>query len=191
MTVLTLIKTYPTNRALIQACRQGESEAWEQLLDKYERLVFSIPLNYGLSHEDAADVVQLTFTILLQSLDSLREVDHLGSWLTTVAKRHTWRLLNQNKHVESLDRDEVVENIVLVDESEKTNRERKEIHEWILQGLSELGERCRNLLNALYFDADQPSYIDVAAQLNMQVGSIGPTRIRCLAHLQEIMVQLQ
>src|SRR5215510_9229936 len=78
---------------LIQACRGGEAQAWERLLDRYERLVYSIPLRYGLTGDDAADISQLTFTILLQSLETLTENVRLAPWLTTVARRHTWRLL--------------------------------------------------------------------------------------------------
>src|ERR687892_616455 len=86
-----------TDRDLIRACRSGDGRAWECLLDKYERLVFSISLNYGLTTEDAADITQITFTILLQSLDTLPDELRLSGWLTTVARRHTWRLLARNR----------------------------------------------------------------------------------------------
>ncbi|HNB53950.1 MAG TPA: sigma-70 family RNA polymerase sigma factor [Anaerolineales bacterium] len=186
----TLIPTnYSTTQALLRACRQGDAKAWEQLVDKYERLVFSTALNQGLSYEDAADVTQLTFTILLQSLDTLREEEHLGAWLATVARRHTWRLLRRNGRTQSLDENEHLENL-LPDEREPTRRERQEKLEWLLQGLAELGTRCRELLSALYFDKGEPSYQEIAARLGMQVGSIGPTRIRCLSQLREIMEKL-
>ena len=67
------------------------------MLEKYERIVFSVPRKYGLSTEDAADITQLTFTILVQSMDKLPEDSNLGGWLTTVARRHTWRLLERNR----------------------------------------------------------------------------------------------
>src|SRR4030095_14420038 len=86
-----------TDRDLIRACRSGDARAWERLLDKYERLVFSISLNYGLTTDDAADVTQITFTILLQNLDTLPDDIPLAPWLATVARRHTWRLLAQNR----------------------------------------------------------------------------------------------
>ena len=121
-------------------------EAWQKLLDKYERIVFSVPRRYGLSVDDAADVTQLTFTILVENMDKLPEDSRLGGWLTTVARRHTWN-----------------------------------------QGLSKLGELCRNLLFALYLDPEQPSYAQVATRLNMAVGSVGPTRIRCLERLRRAM----
>src|SRR5687768_4689004 len=86
-----------SDQELILASRQGDAAAWESLVEKYERLVYSIPLNYGLSREDAADIAQITFTILLQSLDSLRDDSRLGAWLAMVARRHTWRLLNRQR----------------------------------------------------------------------------------------------
>src|SRR3712207_9466951 len=85
------------DRVLIRRCQQGSAGAWHQLLNKYERLVYSIPLRYGLSRDDAADIAQITFTILIQSLDSLVEDSRLGPWLATVARRHTWRLLERNR----------------------------------------------------------------------------------------------
>jgi RNA polymerase sigma factor (sigma-70 family) len=74
---------------LIQRCRQGSTGAWQRLFNKYNRLVYSIPLSYGLSRDDAADITQITFTILIQSIDTVHDDKRLGSWLATVARRHT------------------------------------------------------------------------------------------------------
>jgi RNA polymerase sigma factor (sigma-70 family) len=172
-----------TDRDLIRACGSGDPRAWERLLDKYERLVFSISLNYGLTTDDAADVTQTTFTILLQNLNALPDEIRLSSWLATVARRHTWRLLARNRREavnpdEDLAGNEALGGIV-------DDRERWELGEWIIQGLSMLDERCRQLLLALYFDAEQPAYADVADRLNMPIGSIGPTRARCLKRMKQ------
>src|SRR4030095_16986550 len=86
-----------TDCDLIRACRAGDARAWERLLDKYERLVFSISLNYGLTADDAADVTQITFTILLQNLNTLPDEIRLSAWLATVARRPTWGLLGQTR----------------------------------------------------------------------------------------------
>ena len=171
-----------TDRDLIRACRAGSAHAWERLLDKYERLVYSISLNYGLATDDAADITQITFTILLQNLDTLPDDIRLSAWLATVARRHTWRLLARNRREavnpdEDLAGNEVLGGIV-------DNRERWELAEWLNYGLSSLDERCRQLLLALYFDAEQPSYAQVADHLKMPVGSIGPTRARCLEQMK-------
>ena len=82
---------------MIRSCRKGDARAWKRVVEKYERLVYSIPLNYGLSHEDAADVMQTTFTILIKSFHTLSDDSPLGSWLATVARRHTWRLLDRKR----------------------------------------------------------------------------------------------
>src|SRR6185295_19506940 len=74
-------KMFETDEELILACRKGDTHAWECLLHKYERLVFSIALNYGLSRDDAADVVQTTFLGLIQNLDTLRADSRLSAWL--------------------------------------------------------------------------------------------------------------
>ena len=171
-----------TDRDLIRACRSGDGRAWERLLDKYERLVFSISLNYGLTTDDAADVTQITFTILLQNLNTLPDEIRLSAWLATVARRHTWRLLARNRREavnpeEDLAGTETLGGIV-------DNRERWELVEWLNHGLSLLDERCRQLLLALYFDAEQPSYAQIADGLKLPVGSIGPTRARCLEQMK-------
>jgi DNA-directed RNA polymerase specialized sigma24 family protein len=67
------------DRDLILDCRNGDLGAWQRLLDRYERLVFSVPRRYGLSREDSADITQLTFTILFQSIDTLSEDSTLGA----------------------------------------------------------------------------------------------------------------
>jgi len=172
-----------TDRDLIRACRSGDARAWEHLLDKYERLVFSISLNYGLTTDDAADVTQITFTILLQNLNTLPDEIRLSSWLATVARRHTWRLLARNRREavnagEDLAGNEALGGIV-------DNRERGELAEWLYQGLGLLDERCRQLLLALYFDAEEPSYAEVADHMKMPIGSIGPTRARCLEQMRQ------
>jgi len=88
--------TAPTADVL-EACRNGNAEAWQQLVDHYERLVYSIPLRLGLSRDDASEIFQLTFTTLLDSLDAIRDAERLGGWLATVARRHSWRLLKRAK----------------------------------------------------------------------------------------------
>ncbi len=176
-----------SDRSLIRACRKGQVEAWQGLLDKYERIVFAIPRRYGLSVDDAADVTQLTFTILVESIDKLPEDSKLGGWLTTVARRHTWRLLERNRR-------QGVGKYVTLDEGTLTpaggdtdTLENWELNEWLDQELSKISEFCRNLLFALYLDPGQPSYAEVATRLGMAIGSVGPTRMRCLERLRRMM----
>lgn len=175
---------------LIRRCRQGSRGAWQQVLNRYERLVYSVPLRYGLSRDDAADISQITFTILIQSMDGLADDSRLGSWLVTVARRHTWRLLERSRReraTEHLEGADVAENAVLLGKSDADSIEHWELSEWLEEGLSKIGERCRELLLALYFQPERSSYAEVAARLDMPIGSIGPSRARCLKSLRRVL----
>jgi RNA polymerase sigma factor (sigma-70 family) len=143
-----------------------------------------------LSRDDAADVAQITFTILIQSLDSLAEDSRLGPWLVTVARRHTWRLLERKRREsasEHLEVADVAESAVLLGKSDADSIEHWELSQWLDTALSKLGDRCRELLLALYFQPERSSYAEVAADLDMPIGSIGPSRARCLKSLRRVL----
>lgn len=174
-----------TDRDLILGCKRGEARAWRLVLDRYERLVFSIPRGYGLSREDAADISQLTFSLLLEGLDSLTEESNLGAWLATVARRHSWRLMERGRRESTGRERDLAESAALFGGEKPT--ERWVLTDWLLQGLSKLDEPCRKLLTALYFDESQPSYAEVAERLIMPLGSVGPTRARCLEQMRRVL----
>ncbi len=156
-------------------------------MDRYERLVYSIPLSYGLSREDAADVAQITFTILVQSVHSLDDNSRLGSWLATVARRHTWRMLEGNRREAPVRGEDLAERTARLAKDESNPLERWETVEWLEDSLAGLGGRCKDLLFSLYFDPNEPSYDQISKRLGMPVGSIGPTRARCLGRLRNLL----
>ena len=174
-----------TDRDLIQGCKRGEARAWRRVLDRYERLVFSIPRGYGLSREDAADISQLTFSLLLEGLDSLTEESNLGAWLATVARRHSWRLMDRGRRESTGRERDLAESAALFGGEKPT--ERWVLTDWLQQGLSKLDEPCRKLLTTLYFDERQPSYAEISERLDMPLGSIGPTRARCLRRMRQVL----
>jgi len=169
---------------LLESCRRGDRQAWRELLDRYERLVYSIPLSYGLPRTDAADVAQTTFTILVQSLDSLRVDTRLAPWLATVARRQTWRALERSGRERVNAREDLAETLTVLQGAEGDAAERWELVSWVHDALEKLEPRCRELLTILYFDPGEPSYEEVGRRLGMPVGSIGPTRARCLERLR-------
>lgn len=179
------------DRTLLAACQRGEIDAWEQLLRKYERLVFSVARTSGLPADDAADITQITFSYLLQSLTSVNP-QTLGGWLATVARRHSWRLQKRRQRESPSEiTDDVVEHRLIAaffpGHSDGNSFERWELVQWLQDGLAQLNERCRNLVVALYFDEDEPSYQVIAETLAIPTGSIGPTRARCLQQLRKIL----
>jgi len=176
-----------TDRQLIIACRRGDERAWETLIARYERLVFSIARRHGLSTDDAADVAQKVFIVLLQGIDRLPDDVNLGGWLTTVTRRHTWRAMARLGRELPGEKENVAESVTLLGRQTPDPIDRWETLEAVHDALNRLGERCRQLLLALYFDPLEPSYTEVAGRLKMAVGSIGPTRARCLAKLKALL----
>lgn len=175
-----------SDRELLAACREGEEGAWKEVIGRYERLVFSIPLSYGLSREDAADIAQLCFTILIENLERL-EATNLGGWLSTVARRQTWRRMERRGKEHTVEEDDLVQVGGLLGGEKDRRIERRELVMTLDGALSELDERCRMLIMALYLETEEPSYEEVAERLGMAVGSIGPTRARCLQKLREML----
>ncbi len=171
--------------ALLQRCRRGDQRAWREVLDQYQRLVHSIPLNLGLTAEDAADVTQATFMALLQALDRIEEPERLGSWLATVARRQSIRIIERRVH----DNERTNVTDLVVDDSE-SHRIVEEV-QWVHDAVQMLSDRCRELMIQLYFTDPQPSYDDVAQELGLPLGSIGPTRARCLEKLRDLLEQSQ
>ncbi|MBV7336741.1 sigma-70 family RNA polymerase sigma factor [Chloroflexi bacterium TSY] len=175
------------DEGLLRACRQGNEQAWDRLLDKYERLVFSIARNSGLSFDDAADITQQTFTILLQSLDQMTDEGSLSGWLSTVARRHSKHLLVRQLRRQSRLTDPEIAVGLLPRIAKEKSIEHWELAQWLQTGLSRLSERCRQLLTALYLDEKEPSYAEIANRMEMPEGSIGPTRARCLKRLRDLL----
>ena len=165
--------------SLLDRCRTGDQAAWERLLNRYERLVFSIPLNYGLDRERAADVMQSTFTELLANLDTVRDGDRLGAWLATVARRLTWRAIERGARdqqaAELADRLEPLGDFI--DAWNQRN--------WVVEAVLALDGPCRDLLEAMYLDPSRPSYDEIADRLGRSRGGLGPARGRCLDKLRE------
>ena len=164
------------DRVLLDACRRGDAHAWELLVARYERLSFHIARREALDVESASDVVQLTFAALLAGLDSLQDADRVGAWLATVSRRQAWRIREKNRRETPSDE---------IDADVEDPSIEQPI--WVYQAVQQLGEPCRTLITALFFEASEPSYEDIARRLGRPVGSIGPVRARCLARLKPLL----
>jgi RNA polymerase sigma factor (sigma-70 family) len=176
-----------SDEELLRRCREGDERAWEQVIENYQRLIYSIPLNFGLTTEDAADIFQQTFISLVENLERLRPDSNLGAWLAVVARRHVLHHLRKRKREQlgtdgDLGESEHLLALVTTDTTVDL-----EMMQSIDQGLNQIGQRCRELLLALYFDSQQPSYEEIAEHTHIAVGSVGPMRGRCLERLREIL----
>lgn len=110
---------------------------------------------------------------------------NLAGWLATVAKRHSRRLLVRQLRYQSTLADPTLVKMLMPGQSDAKGIERWELAEWIRSGLDRIDERCRKLLIALYLEADEPSYADIAERFGIAEGSVGPIRARCLGRLRK------
>lgn len=164
---------------LLQGCRRGEAQSWDALVHRYERLVFSVALRNGLSSADAADVTQSTFVALLEACDRLRDDERLAAWLITVARRKAWRVIRRAS------REWLSDEVPVAPAPGLSWEEIAVLHDALLR----LAAPCRELLLALYFDPEKPSYAEIAARFDRSVGGIGPMRGRCLQRMRGLLDQ--
>lgn len=182
-----------TDAALVHACREGDESAWEELVKRYQRLVFSIPRRAGLDEAISADVFQHVFSTLLNKLDQINDPSKVRAWLITTARRETWRISRLQTITISIDGDEQDEGSFDLPDEQPLPEEiiqRLEEQQLVRIALAELGDPCRQLLELLFYSTQQQSYESIAAALNMPVGSIGPTRVRCLQKLRNTLAQM-
>jgi len=176
---------YQSDPELVQACLDGQQAAWDMLVERYGRLVYSIPLRWGLSRSDADDVFQIVFTIVYRRLHSLRNHVHLSAWLITVTSRECWRL---GQRVElNVDLDETIADTELLPADVVQEHELKQA---VRTAISLLDSRSRDLLQALFFETNTPSYEKIAARLGLAVGTIGSARARSLKKLETILIDM-
>ena len=171
--------------ALIAACLDGSQAAWGEMVQRFGRLVYSIPRRYGFCDADAQDVFQSVFSILHQKLDTVRDAARLAPWLIRTTHRVCYRLGKRSQRYADLDR--VIEDVAApADEVAAAWEQRHLVH----LALRRLGGRCQELLTALFLAPGPPNYETIARDLGMKVGGIGPTRARCFQKLEKILVEM-
>jgi RNA polymerase sigma factor (sigma-70 family) len=177
---------------LLTRCLAEDATAWETLVRRYQRLVASVTFRFGLTQEDAADVLQAVFLSLFQQLATLREQAKLSSWIITVTVRECWKLRQRTGQTASLDAPEWDAANELADEThlrldaDILKLQRQHI---IRRAIELLPKRCRELLNLLFFSETPLSYAELSQQIGIPIASIGPTRLRCLDKLKVNLAQ--
>jgi RNA polymerase sigma factor (sigma-70 family) len=182
---------------LLLACQRGDSDAWTTLVVRYQKLIYAIPRRAGLDDDQCADIFQQTFQTLFEHLDRIDQPDRVRAWLVTTAKRATERLQQRNARWQPLPESGDTES------DEATPQEwldpaplpdevvsRLEEQHLVRTGVAALEERCRRLLTMLFYEPQQLPYAEIAAQIGIPTGSIGPTRNRCLQKLRSLLQDL-
>jgi RNA polymerase sigma factor (sigma-70 family) len=165
---------------LVRAAAEGDRQAWETLVARFERLVWAVARAHRLGGPDAADVVQTTWLRLVEHLDNVQDPERLGAWLATTARRECLRSLRSARREVPTDDGR----LELVDDEElevRISDARRDRALWA--AFRKLPPRGQALLRLLASDP-QPSYREISAALGMPIGSIGPTRARALEQLR-------
>ena len=173
----------PSNASLLAAAAAGDQASWDAIVARFTNLLWSVASGYRLKVGEDADAVQNTWLRLVENLDRITDPDHLGSWLCTTLRRECLQVLRRRTRIgypsELTDQLEVADpapelDVALLD----TERDAA-----LWRAVRRLPDRCWSLLRVLMADP-APSYAEVSEALGMPVGSIGPTRQRCLEQLR-------
>ena len=176
-----------SDERLVRECRKGNAGAWNALIEKYKNLIFSIPIKFGLSRDDAADIFQAVCVDLLSGLQQLREPKALAKWLMQASFHQCLRWkkdrLNLAADIDEFDAlpadatDEVPEEIVFQIQREQSVRE----------VMAYLPDRCHRMVRMLFFEDPPRPYQEVARELGVATGSIGFIRGRCLKKMRQLL----
>lgn len=180
-----------TDEQLVKQCLGQNQEAWSRLLQKYSRLIHSIPVKYGASPEDGADIFQAVALDLYSDLSKLREPRALRAWLMQVTSRKClqWKLAQKRRAEDDLSEiefnlpDALITTPALLEHAEEKQR--------LQAAISCLPERFRHLILMLYFEQPPRSYKQAAETLGVAPGSIAFLRARCLRRLQRILEEME
>lgn len=171
---------------LVHQAMDGSHRAWEELVDRYSGLIWAVTRQFRLCDADAADVTQTTWLRLLEHCHQIHDLSRVGPWLATTARRECLRMVAQRKRV-----------LLTGDDSdfERDNGTQPEVDASLLaaershdvsDAMSQLPPRWRDIMTLL--TADPPvAYEEISQTLHVPIGSIGPTRRRCLQRLQGLL----
>jgi RNA polymerase sigma factor (sigma-70 family) len=178
---------------LIAACQRGDADAWQALVLRYERLIYTIPIRAGLDEQTAAEVFQHVFVMLYQSLAGISQPDRIRSWLVTTAKRETLRLVRKQAAapVQVSTEDAAAQEMPTDLPLPADIMQGLEEQHMVRVAMQQLGERCRQMLTLLYYQEPPLAYADIAATLDIPVGSVGPYRARCLEQLRVRLMEME
>jgi RNA polymerase sigma factor (sigma-70 family) len=173
----------PTVVALVTRATAGDQGAWHEIVERYAPLVWSICVRYQLNGQDAEDVGQTVWLLLVEQLGKLREPAALPGWLAATTAHECLRVVKAARRIEDLAGN--LDNALLLPDAATIEQEiiTAERNARLRAALAALPARCRQLLSMLMRDPP-PSYAEIHAALDIPVGSIGPQRARCLDRLR-------
>jgi len=175
---------------LVRACLDGRQDAWTAIVQKYRRLIYSIPVKRGFSPEDAADIFQSVCLELLKEMPRLREPRALAGWLIKVTAHKCFHYTRREARYLATEDEETLTQLnarhrdpsALPDLDELFDEVQRE--QVLRDAVRALTKRCKKLVSMLFFEFPPTPYEEVAKTLGLARGSIGFIRRRCLDRLR-------
>lgn len=176
--------TFSATASLLARAAQGDQRAWDDLVTQHTKLLWSVARSFRLDSADAGDVVQTTWLRLVEHLDRIEDPTRLVGWLVTTARREALRVLRRGGRERPAGEESVLDRAddtapvdtgLLLDERNQA----------LWSAFGRLPERCQQLLRVAVNEPQ--AYDEISAALGMPIGSIGPTRRRCLTQLKALL----
>jgi RNA polymerase sigma factor (sigma-70 family) len=179
-----MTETFSATATLLARAAQGDQGAWNELVDEHSRLLWSVARSFRLDAADANDVVQTTWLRLLEHLDRIEDPSRLVGWLVTTARREAMRVLRRSGRERPVVEDTVLDR---PDEAPPVDAAllQDERNRVLWEAFARLNEKCRQLLRVAV--THPQAYDEISEALGMPIGSIGPTRRRCLTQLRALL----
>ncbi|HEX2319709.1 MAG TPA: sigma-70 family RNA polymerase sigma factor [Streptosporangiaceae bacterium] len=178
---------------LVKAAAQGDEAAWRALVERFSSLVWAVARSFRLSTADASDVYQTVWLRFAEHLGRIQNPERVGAWLATTARRESIRVVRSRSRALPIEDatladlvppDETSPELAVLDAEQARLESDRSKQMW--RAFRDLPARCQQLLRIL-MASQRPSYVEAAAALDVPVGSIGPTRARCLRQLRRLM----
>jgi RNA polymerase sigma factor (sigma-70 family) len=175
---------------LVRACRRGDERAWEELVRRFRRLIYSIPVTgYRICESDAEEIFQSVVVKLFENIARLRKTASLSTWIVTVTRNECRRFLRTSGRFSPGEIDDAIlppeEPPDVVRALDAIDREHR-----LALAFRKLDASSRELLHAMYVESPTPSYAELSERTGRPIGSLGPTRARALEKLRRLYVGL-
>ncbi|HWC19438.1 MAG TPA: sigma-70 family RNA polymerase sigma factor [Terriglobales bacterium] len=174
-----------SDERLVRECLAGKEEAWSALIDKYKRLIYSIPIKWNLAREDANDVFQAVCVDLYTELPRLREPKALAKWLIQATLHKCARLRQQQSRF--VDED-ITDDLTPLEPGAEAIVAEVQQEQIVRDAIASLPARCAQMIHMLFFESPARPYNEIARQLGLATGSIGFIRGRCLERMKKALL---
>ena len=188
--VLNLGRDSRTDHELVAACLSGDQTAWHDLIDRYNRLIFSVALKLGLDRDEATDIFQSVCLDLVAELPRLRDPQALPAWLIQVTRRKVIKAKRKSERYVPDDSGRA--DVLAAPDADMPDSFLRDVQKTqsLRDAVDGLSARCRQMITMLFFEDTPRPYRDVAAEIGVATGSIGFLRSRCLDRLRSALERI-